>query len=193
MKEPVKFGVILLIFCAISAGLLALVNSFTAPIISRAELADTFTSYEAIFGDEANNFEILDDSELSAIQESYPQVENIFVAMKDDEIVGYGINISVNGFGGSMTNAMGISLDGNVVAGFRNISNSETKGFGTLIEEEPYYSSYVGKTTDQGLQMSTEPSAENEVLQLSGATITSKAVLEGSNIAIEVYDNFLNK
>lgn len=48
MKEPVKFGIILLVFCALSAGLLAAVNSFTAPVIAETELKNTLASYEVI-------------------------------------------------------------------------------------------------------------------------------------------------
>ena len=60
MKEPVKFGIILLVFCALSAGLLAAVNSFTAPVIAETELKNTLASYEVIFGDAADSFEEYD-------------------------------------------------------------------------------------------------------------------------------------
>lgn len=191
MKEPIKFGIILLVFCAISAGLLAFVNSLTAPTIAQTELENTLSSYKVIFGDGADEFEEYDKTKLAEIQEEHPEIQNIFVATKNSEKVGYCINVSINGFGGAMTNAIGISLDGDVIAGFRNISNAETKGFGTLIEEEDYYSSYVGKSVASELKMNKEPSADDEVLQISGATVTSKAVLGGDNIVIDVYNNYL--
>ncbi|RVU54974.1 FMN-binding protein [Anaerosphaera multitolerans] len=191
MKEPVKFGIILLVFCAFSAGLLAFVNNFTAPKIAEAELQSTLNSYEVIFGDEANSFEEYDSAKLATIQEAHPEIKSIFVALNNGNKVGYGINVSINGFGGAMTNAIGISLDGDIIAGFRNISNAETKGFGTLIEEEDYYSSYTGKSASGELKMSKEPAADDEVLLISGATVTSKAVLGGDNIVIKVYNDFL--
>ena len=115
----------------------------------------------------------------------------MFVASKDGKVVGYGINFKASGFGGDMTNAMGILLDNNTIAGFRNISNSETKGFGTQIQEEPYYSSYVGKSAAGDLEINTDPKADNQVLQISGATVTSKAVVAGDNIALAAYREFL--
>ena len=92
MKEPVKFGIILLVFCAISAGLLAVVNSFTAPVIAEAELKNTLASYEVIFGDNADSFEEYDEAKLKDIKENYPNIEKIFVAKKDGNVVGYGVN-----------------------------------------------------------------------------------------------------
>lgn len=77
MKEPVKFGIILLVFCALSAGLLAVVNSFTAPVIAETELKNTLASYEVIFGENADGFEEYDQEKLSSIKEKYPTIEKI--------------------------------------------------------------------------------------------------------------------
>lgn len=191
MKESLKFGVILLLFCAFSAGILAYVNGFTAPVIAKAELEATLESYKIIFGDKADKFEEFDQKDLEAVQTKYPDIEKVFVATKDGKVVGYGINVKAKGFGGDMTNAIGILSDNDTVAGFRNISNSETKGFGTQIEEEPYYSSYVGKSAKGELKMNVEPKEENEVLQISGATISSKGVLAGDNVALKAYKDVI--
>ena len=191
MKESVKFGVILLLFCALAAGLLAVVNSFTAPIIAQAELEATLNSYKLIYGDKADSFEKYDEEKLNNIKEKYPNIKDIFVATKDGNVVGYGINVASNGFGGEMVNALGFLLEGDKIAGFRNISNAETKGFGTVIAEEFYYSTYVDKSASGPLSINQTPQQDNEVLQISGATVSSKAVLVGDNIAIEVYQNEL--
>lgn len=87
MKEPVKFGIILLIFCALSAGLLAIVNSFTAPVIAENELKITLASYEEIYGDAADNFEEYDQEKLNSIKEKYPTIEKIFVAKKATKLL----------------------------------------------------------------------------------------------------------
>ncbi|WP_036729448.1 FMN-binding protein [Peptoniphilus mikwangii] len=193
MKEPVKFGIILLLFCALSAGLLAVVNGFTAPIIAQAELESTLESYKVIFGEIADEFEEYDQEKLAEIQNVYPEVLNIFVATKSGEVVGYGINVTTSGFGGAMTNAIGIISESDRIAGFRNIVNAETKGFGTQIEEEKYYSSYNDKSATGELKINISPEAEDEVLQISGATVTSKAVLVGDNIALSAYNEFLKE
>lgn len=191
MKEPVKFGLILLLFCAISAGLLAVVNGFTAPIIAQAELEKALESYQAIFGDAADNFEELDAEQLTKIRESNKAIERIFVAEKNGKVVGYGINFKATGFGGDMTNAMGILLDGDKIAGFRNISNQETSGFGTRITTEEYYPLYEGKSAAGPVELATDPQKESQIPWLTGATVTSKGVLAADNAVIEVYNEFL--
>lgn len=191
MKEPIKFGIILLIFCAISAGLLAYVNGITEPKIKQMEFEQTMKSYQAIFGEAADDFEEYDKAKLEEIQANYPDIQNVFVAKKGGEVVGYGINVNTNGFGGSMTNAIGILLDGDKLAGFRNITNQETKGFGTHIEGDDYVASYVGKSAAGPVEYAKDPSGENQVMWISGATVTSKAVVKGDNIAIEVYNDVL--
>lgn len=191
MKEPVKFGIILLVFCALSAGLLAVVNSFTAPVIAETELKNTLASYEVIFGDNADNFEEYDQEKLNSIKEKYPNIEKIFVAKKGDKVVGYGVNVKSNGYGGAMVNALGFLLDGDKIAGFRNISNGETSGFGSRITTDEYYPFYEGKSAVGPLKLSKDPKAEDEVMWLTSATISSKGALAGSNDAIKVYDEVL--
>lgn len=193
MKEPVKFGIILLVFCAVSAGLLAYVNGLTAPIIAEAEFQKAVDSYEVIFGDEADNFDQLDEAKMAQIKEKHPKVEKIFVAKKGDDVVGYGINIESNGFGGAMTNALGFLIDGQKIAGFRNISNQETSGYGSRIETDEYYPSYEGKSAAGELTISKDPKAENEVMWLTSATVSSKGVLEGANEAVVVFQELINE
>ncbi len=187
MKESIKMGVILLVLCAVSAGLLAVVNGFTAPIIFENEMAETLQSYRDIFGEDAEEVTLLDSGKLAEIQEEYPDVDNIFEVKKGGELIGYGINIKATGFGGEMTNAIGFRIDGETIAGFRNISNQETKGFGSHIADESYYSSYNDKSAAGPLEISVDPQGENQVMQISGATVTSKAVNVGNTKAIEVF------
>lgn len=191
MKEPVKFGIILIAFCALSAGLLAYVNGVTAPRIAQMELEQTLASYKEIFGDEADKFEKYDEAKLAKVQEKYPDILDIFVATKGDKVVGYGINAATSGFGGSMTNAIGILLDGDKIAGFRNISNGETKGFGSHIADEDYIKSYEGKSAAGPLEYSKDPQGEDQVMWITGATVTSKAVVKGDNMVIEAYNDLL--
>lgn len=191
MKEPVKFGIILLVFCALSAGLLAAVNNATAPVIAETELKNTLASYEEIFGDSADSFEEYDQDKLNSLKEKYPNIEKIFIAKKGEDLVGYGVNVKSNGYGGAMTNALGFLLDGDKIAGFRNISNGETSGFGSRITTDEYYPSYECKSAAGPLELSKEPKAENEVMWLTSATISSKGALAGSNDAIKIYNEVL--
>lgn len=193
MKEHIKFGLILLFFCVFSAGLLSVANGFTAPIIAQAELEKALASYESIFGDAADDFKEYDQDKLNKIKEENKAIDKIFIAQKDGKVVGYGINFKATGFGGDMINAIGILLDGDKIAGFRNISNQETSGFGTRITTEEYYPLYEGKSAAGPVELSPNPDKENQVPWLTGATVTSKGVLAGDNAVIDVYNKYLKE
>ena len=189
MKESIKLGFILLILCAVSAGLLAIVNAYTAPVIMQNELKETLASYQTIYGEDAEEVTPVDQGLLKEVQEKFPDIESVFEVKKG----GNRINVKGNGFGGEMTNALGFYIENKTIAGFRNIVNAETKGFGTRIADETYYSSYNGKSAAGDLTISKDPSAENQVLLMTGATVTSKAVLAADNVAIQAFNYLLAK
>lgn len=191
MREYLKLGTVLLIIAAVSASILAVVNSFTSKVIAENEFKLTVESYHEIFGDQVDDFEPFDEAELAKIKEEYKAIDNIFVAKKGGNVVGYGINVKGNGFGGEMVNAIGFLLDGKKIAGFRNVSNAETKGFGTKIAEDFYYNTYVDKDASQPLEGTPDGSGPNNVMIISGATVTSKAVIAADNIAIDVFNKVL--
>lgn len=188
MKNYLKTGFILLIFSAVAAGLLAVVNSFTSEVIAKAEFEKSVAAYKEIYGDLADDFEPMDDAKKAELVKKYGGIQDVFIAKKGGEVVGYGINHSANGYGGQMTNAIGLLNDG-TVAGFRNIQNAETPGIGTQITEPTYFDVFSGKVFKSGaLKGSKEPSAEDEVLLISGATVSSAGVLDGVNAILPAYE-----
>lgn len=193
MKNYLKTGLVLLIISAVAAGLLAVVNSFTSEVIAQAEFEKSVQAYQEIYGDKADKFEPLDEAKKAALVEKYKEIQDVFVAKKGDEIVGYGINHTGNGYGGSMTNAIGLLNDG-TIAGFRNIQNAETPGIGTQITEAPYFEQFVGKSFKNGeVKGNKDPQAEDEIPMISGATISSTAVLKGINSILPAYEEISAK
>lgn len=193
MKNYLKTGLVLLVISAVAAGLLAVVNSFTSEVIAQAEFEKSVQAYQEIYGDKADKFEPLDEAKKTALVEKYKEIQDVFVAKKGDEIVGYGINHTGNGYGGSMTNAIGLLNDG-TIAGFRNIQNAETPGIGTQITEAPYFDQFVGKSFKNGeVKGNKDPQAEDEIPMISGATISSTAVLKGINSILPAYEEISAK
>lgn len=193
MKNYLKTGLVLLVISAVAAGLLAVVNSFTSEVIAQAEFEKSVQAYQEIYGDKADKFEPLDEAKKAALVEKYKEIQDVFVAIKGDEIVGYGINHTGNGYGGSMTNAIGLLNDG-TIAGFRNIQNAETPGIGTQITEAPYFEQFVGKSFKNGeVKGNKDPQAEDEIPMISGATISSTAVLKGINSILPAYEEISAK
>ena len=85
----------------------------------------------------------------------------------------------------------GINMDG-TIAGAVIGSMTETPGLGAKAQDQPFISQYNGKSIDNEIIVSkSSTGAENEIVAISGATITSQAVTDGINLAVEVFnDNF---
>lgn len=188
MANYFKTGFILLLISAVSAGLLAVVNGMTVDVIAQAEFEKSVEAYQEIYGDKADTFEPIDEAKKAALVEKYGDIQDVFVAKKGDEIVGYGINHKTNGYGGEMTNAIGLLNDG-TIAGFRNIQNAETPGIGTQITEPTYFKGFEGKTFKNGeVKGNKEPAAEDEIPLITGATVSSTGVLKGVNSILPAYE-----
>ena len=81
---------------------------------------------------------------------------------------------TAKGFGGDVT--VTLSMDGDTIAAISIDASSETAGFGQrTMEEADYQAQFIGKTL---------PLQDGDVDALSGATITSTAVVEAVNSAV---------
>lgn len=189
MKEYIRLGSTLLIICAIAAGLLALLNSATAPVIAEnTKQASYAMYYEAL--EESDEIQDIEEEEFIAIKESYPNIQSVLTVLRGGEEFAKIFSVTSNGYGGTMENAIIFDNEHNVIA-YRNISNSESPGFGNIISEESYYSRYDGKSVanSSGLILGSG-GGENEIEAISGSTVTSKAVLDGLNEAISAYKEY---
>lgn len=189
MKETIKLGLILLLITAISGGILAVSNQITAPVIAEIERQGSFGALTEIFPD-ANDFQPIDEGKLSEIQANNIFVVEVNEAFIDDEVIGYAIKTKSGGYGGEMFSLVGINADG-TIAGVRVVAHSETPGLGSKIEGENFTSSFVGKSTANEIVAVGAPSGDNEVLLLSGATVSTDGVLYGVNGARDAFVNFL--
>lgn len=190
MKETIKLGLILFIFTAIAGGVLAVTNDFTAPIIAEIQKEASFGALIELFP-EADDFEELDEALLTTLKGKYAPIIEGHTALKDGQAVGYSFKTESSGYGDTPIVAItAINSDG-TLAGIEVVSNSETPGFGKAIEEDSYQDTYKGKSTATDLIPVENPEAENEVMLISGSTISSKGILDGINAARQAYvENF---
>ena len=115
-------------------------------------------------------------------------VKGIFKAEKDGEFAGYCINVSPTGFGGGIDMFVGISPDMKTLTGIKIISMSETPGLGAKAQEESFSGQFKnGKKYPLSVVKNSPDASENEIDAISGATITSDAVVKGVN---QVVDHF---
>ena len=86
--------------------------------------------------------------------------------------------------------SVGVQNDG-TLNGYSITSISETPGLGVLVQEEPFYSQFEGKTEETYSVVKTAPAAENEIQAVTGATISSRAVTNGVNACLVYFRNAL--
>lgn len=189
MKETIKLGVILLVITAVAGGVLAVSNSYTAPIIEEIHMKESLGAFFDIFPD-ADDFVEIDEGLLEDITSDNEYVKEVYEVMEGDDLIGYGFKTVSGGFEGDITTVIGIDIEG-TMAGIKVTDNNETPGLGAKIAEEDFSDSFKDKTTEEELVHSSSPSEDNEVQTVSGATASTEGVLTGVNGAREVYIDYL--
>ena len=69
----------------------------------------------------------------------------------------------------------------------------ETPGLGAKASDSSFKDQFSGKSASELALIKGSSSGENEISAISGATITSTAVTDGVNVAIELFNSSLNK
>lgn len=162
--------VVLSVVCVVITGALALTNDITKPIIEKAIIAAQTAARKELLP-EADNFTKVDGVDVA-------NVSDVYVA---DNGVGAVVTASAKGYGGTMTVMVGFTADG-TIRQIKVTENAETKGIGSKVAGDPaFWTRYEG--------LEAEPLVLNrDVDALSGATISSKALLAAVNSAIEAYN-----
>ena len=107
---------------------------------------------------------------------------SISAGYSDSDLVGYCVEVQTPGFGGVITMVVGVNLDGEVT-GVAVTDHHETLDMGTHALEADFLSRFVGRSGTLRL------SGNNSVDAVSGATVTSKAIITGVNKALSVVAN----
>ncbi|MDX9723614.1 MAG: FMN-binding protein [Myxococcota bacterium] len=93
--------------------------------------------------------------------------------------IGWLVPASGQGFADKIEVVIGVDTQVTSITGIAVIDQKETPGLGDLITGEPFTSQYRGKSTSAALGVvKTGPGKDNEIIALTGATISSVAVTD---------------
>lgn len=162
----------LFLITTIVAGLLGLVNYVTADTIAEQTAQKAENAMRQVL--EADGYEPLDVPEDSAVTAAYRAGDR-----------GYVVRVAPNGFGGAIDMMVGVDVSG-AVTGVAIVSQSETASLGANCTREDFRAQFTGKTGT--LSVSKDG---GEIEALTGATVTSRAVTEGVNTALEFVQEVL--
>lgn len=179
MKEMVRLGVVLLVFCAISAASLAVTNDLTAPAIENARKEADLENMQEVFK-EADEFLLIEEEKLAELKTTSPELSELYYALNSEDQLGYVAKVTTGGFGGSMEIIVGFNGEG-LISGLRVGQHAETPGLGDNATSPEFYEQFVGLTLTEAIGVNKVQAEENEILAISAATITSDAVVSGVN------------
>lgn len=168
MKKKIPAWLVLTAICVVAAMLLAATNLATRDVIkANAEREAMATLGRLLPG--AASFETQEETGISVGKD------------EAGNPVGYALSVTTQGFGGEIETTVAALPDGTINGISVGGSNfAETAGLGAKAKEPEFQAQFAGKTAPVAL---TKDGGEIEAL--SGATITSRAVIKGVNEAME--------
>ena len=175
-KKQLPAFLILGIIALVAAVVLALTNALTKGPIAEHKMAALKEAFNAVMP--ADSYE---EMTLPAGAE----VSSLYAAKNGSEVVGYCVTAVGKGYNGDVAVTLGVGTDGLVTGCAVGDTNfAETAGFGARAKEPAFQEQFVGIDAVNGGSFEA----------LSGATVTSKAVLDATNKALRCVDSVaLNK
>lgn len=167
MNKILKLTLILLLVCAVTAGVLGAVNEITKDRIAEIEAMKTKEAYAAVLP--------ADDYIEIEFDKSKPEFKNIDTIAAAADGSGWVVKTTFSGAQGNITMAVGISSE-KTCTGISIIEHSETSGLGANAASPAevgvkFRAQFVGADENVALKKSG-----GEIDALSGATITSDSV-----------------
>lgn len=168
MNKVVQMMLVLTGIGIIAGGLLAMVDGWADPLIAANKKAETEAAIFRVQS-EGKLYEALTNAGFEAYK----------VKNESSEETGYALVYEGNGFQGKIRLICGLSPDLEKILALEILEQVETPGLGTKVTETPF--------TDQFKQLQTSPTINwvkgvppeepNEIQAITGATISSKAVV----------------
>lgn len=197
MKGMIKDALILFAITLIAGLMLGVVNDITKEPIAQQEqkakneacqnvfaVADSFEAQE--LADSAQIEQVLTDAGISGAG-----IDELMAA-KDASgaLLGYVITVTDHeGYGGDIQFSMGITNEG-TLNGISLLSISETAGLG-MRAGEVLVPQFADKNVSKFTYTKTGATADSEIDAISGATITTNAVVNGVNAGLAYFDKIL--
>lgn len=197
MKGMIKDALILFAITLIAGLMLGVVNDITKEPIAQQEqkakneacqnvfaAADSFEAQELV--DSAQIEQVLADAGISGAD-----IDELMAA-KDASgaLLGYVITVTDHeGYGGDIQFSMGITNEG-TLNGISLLSISETAGLG-MRAGEVLVPQFSDKNVSRFTYTKTGATADSEIDAISGATITTNAVVNGVNAGLAYFDKIL--
>lgn len=190
MKSMLKEAAILFVITLVSGCLLGLVYDVTKEPIAKAQEEAKEEAYKEVFPDAAAFAQAgwatgtVPPSVTTAETDYSTTIDEVMAAQgADGSLLGYVITVTNHeGYGGDIQFSVGIQNDG-TINGISILSISETAGLG--MKADPVLKEqFPGRNVEQFSYTKTGAASDDQIDAISGATITTNAVVDGINAAL---------
>lgn len=188
----VAIAVIFVITLVMGAALGTVYNVTKKPIADAEEKAKQ-EAYAEVFPEAAEIVTLTEEDinmdDVNAVIANWGYEDNTIDEINivaDDEGMFSGFIILVTnhaGYGGDIQMAVGISLDG-TIRGISFLSISETAGLGMEAQNAEFLNQFLGKPVSHFSYTKTGATSDSEIDAISGATITTSAVVDAVNAVL---------
>lgn len=175
----------LLVTAALLCGLLlAATNAALGP---RIEMNKTLklTNLAASLLPEAKSFAPLPEAIEVKGLDGKPESAVVFKAIADDKTVGWAFKAVGSGFADKIDLVVGVDASFSKLTGYDVVASSETPGFGDQIKYVYYRGQFTGAPADTfslvGFGAANPADIDSTIVAISGATISSAAVVQAMN------------
>ncbi len=196
----IKDALALFVITLVSGLALSFIYEITKEPIATQKLLKEEEASQKVFSD-AVTFE--DDEELMEkireagdLEELDPIYKGITIDSvrkdydEDHNLLGYNIGVSTtNGYKDVISLMIGYSLDG-TIKGIAITSINETPGLGMLVTGKEFINQYIGKEVSRFVVTTKGASSEEEIDAITMATISTDAVTNAINSAIDIIQRF---
>lgn len=174
VKNIIHPALVLTVICLVVTFLLALTNYITKDKIDTAGLE--MNDVRAVLNTNASNIVI---KKLS---------DTAYEASSDNNKIGYVFIYENKGYVGPVRVMTGVNSEGSVT-GVKILSSKETAGLGSKAGDPSFLNQYSrsGGFIDAFKVVKEQPSADDEIQAVTGATVTSRAVTDAVNKGISEY------
>lgn len=183
MRSAIKMMLVLVIVGAISGGALVCVYNYASPLIEKNEKK---TLREAIY-------KILPEAK------SYNEITKDGITLYEGldekgDVAGYAFKAKGFGYQGEIELIAGIDVGLKELKGMEVLESTETPGLGAEIINEPFKKQFHGLSVLPNITFTKDNvTQENEIHAITGATISTRAVVEILNKEIARIRTVFNK
>ena len=195
LENIFKPALVLFIICLVVTAALAFTYNTTKDTIDQRAVLDAENARKEVLS-ESESFKQLEDDEVIDITEKIPGtgiVKEVYEGIKDTGTAGTGtagfvFNVTNKGYGGEIDVIVGIDMTGKVT-GVKIGKNTETPGLGSKATDKPFLSQLTGIVPKGPLKVIKGESSgkDEEISAVSGATVSSRAIVEAVQAALNVY------